>query len=407
MSIYLFSVNVTFLPSIISTRWLLSIPGAILLLIYYQKLKKRSFHYQKNMNAFWRSLFFFYFTIIIFGLFNGRFDGVYSSYPITIILITSASFCLVFSLNKIWNGIELKRYIWLLVMTCICHQLLSILMFFFPQIDDTVFSIIQQSALEERANELTMQNRFHTIGVAYFGAGVLYSYCILLIVIISQLNHKFIHGWFTSIIVVFLFAVGSAISRTTMMGLIIAISYIGLNTLLSNKSGKFKEIVKYLFGGTIVITLVIILFNKYIANNYLLEAVSEHAFEGIFNLIETGKFTTTSSDKMFASYTWPDNMWTWLIGDARLKGIDEYSYYKFTDIGWCRLIFDFGILGTIAFIFMQWKLLQVVFIHRINYSIVFVLYISFLFKGLSELTIYFMPAAMVWLFKEPNRNIDL
>ena len=29
----------------------------------------------------------------------------------------------------------------------------------------------------------------------------------------------------------------------------------------------------------------------------------------------------------------PDNLWTWLIGDAKLKGVDEFSYYMFTDIG--------------------------------------------------------------------------
>lgn len=404
MFVYLFSVNVTFLPSLISTRWFLALPGAFLMLIYYKSLYKRTIHYKKTMNSFWKSLWLFYFTVLCSSILNGRFDGFYSSYPITILLITTASFCLIYLLNKIWKGVDLRRYFWLLVLTCVGHQLLSIAMFFFPVVNDVVFSIIQQSALEERANELTILNRFHTVGIAYFGAGALYSYCILLTVILSQHNYKFIKRWVIPIILVFLFAVGSAVSRTTMMGLIVALMYLGSVIWQSKGSQRIIKLVKYVFGGAFVLLLTFILFNKYIADNFLLESVIEHAFEGICNLFNDGKFTTSSSEKMFDAYIWPDNLLTWLIGDAKLKGIDEFSYYMFTDIGWCRLIFDFGLIGTIAFIFMQWKLLKVVFVQKINYLIVFVLFLSFQFKGISELIVYFMPAAMVWLFKEPYKK---
>lgn len=156
MFVYLFSVNVTFLPSLISTRWFLAVPGALLMLIYYKNLYKKTIHYKKTMNSFWKSLWLFYFTVLCSSILNGRFDGFYSSYPITILLITTASFCLIYLLNKIWNGVDLRRYFWLLVLTCVGHQLLSIAMFFFPVVNDVVFSIIQQSALEERANELTI-----------------------------------------------------------------------------------------------------------------------------------------------------------------------------------------------------------------------------------------------------------
>ncbi len=404
MFVYLFSVNVTFLPSLISTRWFLALPGAFLMLIYYKSLYKRTIHYKKTMNSFWKSLWLFYFTVLCSSILNGRFDGFYSSYPITILLITTASFCLIYLLNKIWKGVDLRRYFWLLVLTCVGHQLLSIAMFFFPVVNDVVFSIIQQSALEERANELTILNRFHTVGIAYFGAGALYSYCILLTVILSQHNYKFIKRWVIPIILVFLFAVGSAVSRTTMMGLIVALVYLGLIILRSKGSQRIIKLVKYVFCGAFALLLTFTLFNKYIADNFLLESIIEHAFEGICNLFNDGKFTTSSSEKMFDAYIWPDNLWTWLIGDAKLKGVDEFSYYMFTDIGWCRLIFDFGLIGTIAFIFMQWKLLKVVFVQKINYLVVFVLFLSFQFKGISELIVYFMPAAMLWLFKEPYKK---
>ena len=112
-------------------------------------------------------------------------------------------------------------------------------MFFFPVVNDVVFSIIQQSALEERANELTILNRFHTVGIAYFGAGALYSYCILLTVILSQHNYKFIKRWVIPIILVFLFAVGSAVSRTTYDGAyccidVLRIGYLAIKGISKN-----------------------------------------------------------------------------------------------------------------------------------------------------------------------------
>ncbi len=404
MFIYLFAVNVTFLPSMISTRWFLALPGIILMFLYYEKLNRKSFRYRKTTNSYFRGVFVFYFIIISSGVLNGGFDGTYSAYPITMIILATSSFCLVYLLNRIWNSIDLQRYMWLFVLSCLIHQLLSIIMFFVPEINDAVFSIIKQSALEERANEITMANRFHTIGVSYFGAGVIYSYAIYFMAILSQSRHFNVKGWIGIVLVLFLFMVGSAVSRTTIVGFIFALGYIGLIFLKSSGSEKIKRFFKYSLIGIITISITIFIFNKYFIDDALLGAVIEHAFEGFFNLVNERTFYTSSSDKMFSAYVWPDSLWTWVIGDAKLNGVDEYSYYMFTDIGWCRLVFAFGVLGTMTFCAMQWRLLKCVFTYRLNYVVTFMLMLSFLFKGISELTVYFMPAAMISLFNN-NKSI--
>ena len=54
---------------------------------------------------------------------------------------------------------------------------------------------------------------------------------------------------------------------------------------------------------------------------------------------------------------WPDNINTWLIGDGyfELPMNDyyytgpAYYYYMGTDVGYCRFVFYFGILGLLAF----------------------------------------------------------
>lgn len=66
MFVYLFSVNVTFLPSLISTRWFLAVPGALLMLIYYKNLYKKTIHYKKTMNSFLEKFVAFLFYSIMF-----------------------------------------------------------------------------------------------------------------------------------------------------------------------------------------------------------------------------------------------------------------------------------------------------------------------------------------------------
>ncbi|MCQ2167011.1 MAG: hypothetical protein MJY49_06265, partial [Bacteroidales bacterium] len=54
-------------------------------------------------------------------------------------------------------------------------------------------------------------------------------------------------------------------------------------------------------------------------------------------------------------FVWPDNMKTWLIGDGYFNGpgsdpnfLGDHRmnfYYMWTDVGYCRFIFYFGLLG--------------------------------------------------------------
>lgn len=405
--IYIFAVNVSFLPSMLSTRWLLVIPGFILIMLYYTILNRRSIHYRKKIRPFWKSLFFFYLMVLVSSIVNQRFDQGYSLFPITIALIVTSSFCLVFLLNKIWKKIDSSLYFNIFVIVSAIHLILAVLMFFFPFIETFLFKIIEESALEKRVNDVTSLYRFHTIGISYFGAGVLYSYCILILFLLSQLKQKLLNNWIVVFLIIFIFFVGSAVSRTTMMGLFVGLAFLGFNFSKMSVVSKIKSFSKFILLILFGVCIITYIFDNFIVSISILDSVTEHAFEAFTNLINDGKFRTDSSDIMFEAYKWPDNIKTWLVGDARLHGNDSYTYYMLTDIGWCRLIFDFGILGTFAFIFMQWKLLKVVFVKKNNYMFVYLLFLSFQFKGISELLVFFMPAAMSHLFNEPNKTCDL
>jgi len=92
-------------------------------------------------------------------------------------------------------------------------------------------------------------------------------------------------------------------------------------------------------------------------------------FEGFFNLVEKGRFSYTSNEKLGTMFVWPDNVKTWLVGDgyfsnpvatdAHYTGEITRGYYMGTDVGYLRFIFYFGMVGLLMFSFFMLKVGQV------------------------------------------------
>ena len=148
---------------------------------------------------------------------------------------------------------------------------------------------------------------------------------------------------------VFITVVGSMISRTTSVGALVAIAYIIYATgILSN---TIKLINIRLWSILIGITVIFVLFCIYLynhvpaANNLFL-----FGFEGLINWLETGVWSTHSTDILQNMWIFPETFKTWVIGDGYFVDPNHPgSYYMMTDIGYCRFIFYCGLTGLIAF----------------------------------------------------------
>ncbi len=75
--------------------------------------------------------------------------------------------------------------------------------------------------------------------------------------------------------------------------------------------------------------------------------VFRFAFEGFFNLVEKGEFTTNSSDILQTMWVWPKDNFGWIIGTGLY---DNWIYGS--DIGYCRLILYSGLTGFVVFALM-------------------------------------------------------
>ena len=137
-------------------------------------------------------------------------------------------------------------------------------------------------------------------------------------------------------------------------------------------------------------------------------------FEGFFALAEEGEWDVRSNQQLLSMVVWPDNFRTWLIGDGYFENPMNdfyydgplYDYYMGTDVGYCRFIFYFGLLGLI--------ILSAVFIvaaflcakNNPKYAVVFwlILLVNFIVWVKVSSDLFSVFAILLWITSEENEE---
>ena len=150
--------------------------------------------------------------------------------------------------------------------------------------------------------------------------------------------------------------VGNMIARTTIVGVVLSLFYAFLMFRPERVTRSFFRIIRIVLLVLIIaVPLCIYLYD----NSAQFYQLSRFAFEGFFNLIETGEWEIDSNEKLKTMIVFPENLKTWIIGDGYFVnpyssdpyyvGYQPGGYYMGTDIGYCRFIFYFGIIGLLIF----------------------------------------------------------
>lgn len=214
---------------------------------------------------------------------------------------------------------------------------------------------------------------------------------------------------------VFISIVGSMVARTTGIGAIISLVYL-MWANRSNILNKKNRRLLLIFGAFVVIGFFISSY-LYQTNPDFKENI-RFAFEGFFNWWETGEWKTTSTDRWQTMIIWPDNMKTWWIGDGYFDGpsdTDPYytgpanpGYYKWTDIGYLRFIYYFGLIGLILFMLYFCKVAAVCASRFSKFRILFLFLLLFnfilWFKVSTDIFLVF--ALFLCISKEENDEYE-
>ncbi len=203
------------------------------------------------------------------------------------------------------------------------------------------YSLQMQTGLyTEESKEIIEDHRLIGYGTALFGAGMVAGYGLIMIsYLISVLKLNMVQLILMGAAYATVFFIGLFCARTTTIGLAISIGFLLLMYFVNQDTDK-TQIKKFFALGFLMFfagaTLCAIYFEEY----------TEWAFEMFENFQKTGKFSTDSSDALYHLFYLPETLQGILFG---VRDMEEWG----NDMGYTRLIYYIGAVGTIFFFAYQ------------------------------------------------------
>lgn len=350
LSFYFFPFNLRILPTV-NTKTTMA--GIGLVLLFFQLAKGRKALIDKDIFI----LSMYALVVSLFGFlsitYNETFDYTYATYIISMWVWLSAAYVVISLMRRVHGYASIYLLCNYLIGLCVVQCLLAITMDFYTPLKDVIFSVMDTETVEF----MKKAKRLCGFGAALDIAGTRFASVLIMIVFLCiSYPKERMQKTYPFYVVAFLVIaiIGNMISRTTTIGLILAILYF----ILFSKIQVLEY--KKLWLWIIVISVVLISMTIYAYHN--IPEVYEHirfAFEGFFSLIEKGRWEVHSNEILESMYVFPDNLKTWIIGDGYFNNpynVDSYyvgpkwiGFYKNTDVGYLRFIYYLGVLGLIAF----------------------------------------------------------
>lgn len=339
-------------------------------------------------------------------------DYTYATYLRSFLLWLFSAYSVVTVFKKLHGKVWVEMICNYLVLLCVLQCISVLLIDNYPDFknwaDSTFLGLSYASEIK----------RLYGLGASLDVGGSRFAAVLLLIGYMLTLdkvtkNAKLMYMYIFSFL--FILVIGSMVGRTTGVGGGIALLYL----LWKNKESLFSpKNQKFLIIFLLVMAVGICIAVYYYNNNIAFREDIRFAFEGFFNWWETGEWETTSTNRWQTMFIWPDNAKTWLIGDGYFDGpsdIDPYyvgpanfGYYKWTDIGYLRFIFYFGLVGLVTFIIFFCKVAATCVSRFKGYKNMFILFLLFNFVFWFKVATDILPvfALFLCISKEENDKCE-
>lgn len=362
-SFFFFPFYFTFLPGI-NTKMMVAALGGGLLLV--KLARDRSAQVDKGIFSvsLWAVLVSF--ISLISMVLNNTPDDSYLGYIISMWVWLAAAYFVVNAIKFTHGTATVENICAYLISVGVLQCFLAIAIDTIPAVKTVVDSILDGEGFMGK-NE----DRLYGLGCALDVAGTRFSALLVMIAFLlpkaaqSEKSGLYMGMLLTAFCI--LTGIGSIIGRTTVVGAVLSLLYLFYTCYFKkNISGVVRvKLIRWLAGGMCVgIVVAVGLYNF----SPQWQHYFEFGFEGFFSLVETGRWEVRSNNQLAAQFIFPDNTWTWLIGDGRIASttIDPYyvgktwvGFYKGTDVGYSRFLFYFGLIGLITFSLFFVKVCQV------------------------------------------------
>lgn len=372
-SLYFFPFVSSLLP-MANTKMIMALMGLIILGF---KLAKEQ---RAGMNSDFFKLSLFAIGVSFAGLIavitNNTHDYTYASYIMSMWVWLGGAYFVINCIKWVHGHVSVKLIAHYLIGVCVAQCIIAYTMGQYAPLKNFVDSIVISEGFMGK-----VEGRLYGVGAALDVAGMRFSAVLLIIgYLCAGLKDKIEPRlqWLYVLCFCIIVLIGNMIGRTTTIGAILSLLFIAYISVKNDNAKLFWR--KFGVILLLCVPIVIFLYNT----NHAMHNNLRFAFEGFFSLWEDGEWQTTSNDRLMNMYVWPDNLKTWLIGDGYFESpyfTDAYyigkgagsAFYMHTDVGYCRFLFYFGLLGTLAFIYFMFIAAKVCFTRFSNYKMLFLL----------------------------------
>lgn len=352
VSFYYFPFEFSFLPGI-NTKMLLAVVGVICAL--FSLIRARETRLPFNLLRIEGGALLVSLVGVFSIVINNTSDYAYATYFISMTVWLSGAYATCLLIKAVHEKITVERVTIYVAAICAMQCVLALVIDSYAGIKSIVDTYIMQDQFF-----LTEVERLYGIGASLDTAGVRFSACLILIVYsINKNKSQMTNVAMAFAIAVYLLiaVVGNMIARTTIVGVSLSMLYAIMTFKPTNVNLSFFRVARVV----LIILVVVIPLCKYLyASSPQFYEWSRFAFEGFFNLAETGEWEIDSNETLKTMVVFPDNAKTWIIGDAYFvnPNLTDYTYvgpytlggyYMGTDIGFLRFIFYFGLIGLLTF----------------------------------------------------------
>lgn len=414
VSFYFFPFEFSFLPGY-NTKMIMAVLGLVL---WGVNLARRRI-FTSNSSLFTLSVIALVVSLV--GLtsviFNNTRDFTYASYIMSMWVWLGGAYFVVEVIRGVHKKVSVELICHYLISVCVAQCAIAILIDNNPLVKDFAHRFVSSGFLN--ADDMEEKDRLYGIGCALDVAGTRFAAVLLMLTILIN-KHKGtnvvrLYAYLISFAVIVV--IGNMIARTTIVGVLLAVVYLLIKgypydfTINRSSAGVLKH---FIISLVVVLPIVVSLYN----NNPAVREDIRFAFEGFFSLAEKGEWDVNSNDRLMDMWVFPDNAKTWIIGDGYFDGpsnTDPYyvgptmtGFYMWTDIGYLRFIFYFGVIGLAVFMFFFFKCGQACAQKFSSYSVMFWLFVLLnyiiWFKVSTDIFVVF--ALFLCISKEDNEAYE-
>ena len=347
-SLYYFPVSLQVLPSV-NSKMVMAAVG--LVLFGWERLRRKSTSIRKDLFPILVIGILFSLSSFFSVVYNSTDDMVYVTYFVSMCVWLGGAYCVVYLLRWMYGEVSLHTIFLYLGMMCAGQCVIAVMIDNMPALANFVNTVFVGAGLEYFENN----PRLYGIGAGFDTAGIRFSCVLLGLAYLIKDDVAQSKKNFYILLFLIIGIVGNMMSRTTVVGIAVSCAYLFLSSVPLRRLNILITARGLLWttGGCAMLVLL------YCAGVYMyntmpgVRAAFDYGFEGFINLVETGTFSTHSSDLLLNHIAdiWPDNTKTWIIGDGYFADpYDPNKFYMGTDMGYVRYFFYCGVTGFLIFL---------------------------------------------------------